>query len=176
VGMAVILPGARSGETESRPRSNPWPAEPGQGRRLRAPRRCRGAWPSLRASAWALSTSGNMCRAAAEAMASARGRCSSTRASRARRAGTCCRRREGEESEATCGDGGDPQPPAAGRSATARTPHEALPLGRMARSLTRREDWPRDALGVGRPGGEPAPPRLRSRATRSGRRPASLMG
>ena len=27
----------------------------------------------------------------------------------------------------------------------------------MARSLTRREDWPRDAVGVRRPGGQPPP-------------------
>jgi hypothetical protein len=31
------------------------------------------------------------------------------------------------------------------------------PQGRMARSLTRREDWPRDAVGVRRPGGDPLP-------------------
>ena len=32
------------------------------------------------------------------------------------------------------------------------------PLGRLARSLTRREDWPREAVGVRRPGGQPLPP------------------
>ena len=46
-------------------------------------------------------------------------------------------------------------PPPAGRSAAARTPTP----GRLARSLTRREDWPRDAVGVRRPGGQPSRPR-----------------
>ena len=36
-------------------------------------------------------------------------------------------------------------PPPASRSAVTRTPDEG---GRLARSLTRREDWPRDAVGV----------------------------
>jgi hypothetical protein len=30
----------------------------------------------------------------------------------------------------------------------------------MARSLTRREDWPRDSVGVRRPGGDPLPQSL----------------
>jgi hypothetical protein len=37
------------------------------------------------------------------------------------------------------------------------------PQGRMARSLTRREDWPRDAVGVRRPGDDPPLPHCRCR-------------
>lgn len=50
-------------------------------------------------------------------------------------------------------------PPAAGRSAEARTPDTR---GRLARSLTRREDWPSDAVGVRRTGGDllPCPDQL----------------
>ena len=38
-------------------------------------------------------------------------------------------------------------------------------MGRLARSLTRREDWPRDAVGVRRPSGQPLPRCRRRHAT-----------
>jgi hypothetical protein len=75
----------------------------------------------------------------AEAMESARARCSSTRASRARRA---VRLRE-EAEEAIWGTAKNPTP--TGR--TQRRGKDATQW-RMARSLTRREDRPRDAVGV----------------------------
>jgi hypothetical protein len=121
------------------------------------------------------STSGNRRRAAAEAMASARGRCSSTRASRALRAerlraGAGWRRPE-EVREAIGGRRRTPPPPA-GRSAEARTPDAG---GRLARSLTRREDWPRDAVGVRRPGGDPLPSDARTRGTSEASLPRAAM-
>ena len=84
--------------------------------------------------------------------ASARGRCSSTRGRTAEKGG-CCWRREEEAGEATWGRRRTPPPPA-GRGAAARTPDTG---GRLARSLTRREDWPRDAVGVRRSGGNSLP-------------------
>ena len=50
---------------------------------------------------------------------------------------TCCWRRDGEA-----------------REANLRPAHTHPTGGRMARSLTRREDWTRDAVGVRWPGGE----------------------